>query len=52
MFEAQQNFQKAVDAQEPKKQDSLFNLVLKGSEGKQGAVKILLINIQEQMQEI
>jgi tetratricopeptide (TPR) repeat protein len=40
IFVTQQNFQAALDAQEPKKQDSLFNLVLKGSEGKQGAVGI------------
>ncbi len=33
MFEAQQNFQKAVDGT---KSDSLFNLALKGSEGKYG----------------
>src|SRR6476620_9103987 len=33
MFEAQQNFQKAVDGT---KSDSLFNLALKGSEGKFG----------------
>ncbi|MBN8642227.1 MAG: tetratricopeptide repeat protein [Flavobacteriales bacterium] len=38
IFVAQQNFQKAVDATTA--QDSLFNLVLKGSEGKQGAVDI------------
>jgi tetratricopeptide (TPR) repeat protein len=36
LFVTQQNFQKAVDA--TKSQDSLFNLVLKGSEGKLGAV--------------
>ena len=38
LFVAQQNFQKAVDG--TKSQDSLFNLVLKGSEGKQGVVDI------------
>ena len=38
LFVAQQNFQKAVDA--TTKQDSIFNLVLKGSEGKQGVVDI------------
>jgi tetratricopeptide (TPR) repeat protein len=38
LFVAQQNFQKAVDATTA--QDSLFNLVLKGAEGKQGAVEI------------
>jgi tetratricopeptide (TPR) repeat protein len=38
LFIAQQNFQKAVDGDV--KADSLFNLVLKGSEGKFGAVKI------------
>ena len=36
MFVAQKNFQLAVDGTNPKAQDSLFNLVLKGSEGKQG----------------
>ena len=36
MFVAQKNFQLAVDATAPQVQDSLFNLVLKGSEGKQG----------------
>ena len=36
---AQQNFQKAVDATGTKS-DSLYNLVLKGSEGKFGVVKI------------
>ncbi len=40
LFVAQQNFQKAVDATVKKSQDSLFNLVLKGSEGKQGVVDI------------
>lgn len=40
LFVAQQNFQKAVDAPEKKAQDSLFALVLKGAEGKQGAVGI------------
>ena len=39
LFVAQQNFQKAVDANGTKA-DSLFNLVLKGSEGKFGVVKI------------
>src|SRR6478672_9262511 len=38
LFVAQQNFQKAVDG--TKSQDSLFALVLKGAEGKQGAVEI------------
>jgi tetratricopeptide (TPR) repeat protein len=38
LFVAQQNFQKAVDG--TKSQDSLFNLVLKGAEGKQGAIEI------------
>jgi tetratricopeptide (TPR) repeat protein len=38
LFVAQQNFQKAVDGGE--KADSLYNLVLKGSEGKQGVVDI------------
>lgn len=38
LFVAQQNFQKAVDGDT--KADSLFNLVLKGSEGKFGVVKI------------
>jgi tetratricopeptide (TPR) repeat protein len=37
MFVAQQNFQKAVDGV---KSDSLFNLALNGSEGKQGFVQI------------
>ena len=40
IFVTQQNFQKAVDAPEPKTQDSLFTLVLKGADGKQGAVDI------------
>jgi len=40
LFVAQQNFQLAVDATDAKKQDSLFTLVLKGSEGKQGATGI------------
>ncbi len=40
LFVSQQNFQKAVDATDAKVQDSLFNLVLKGSEGKQGATEI------------
>jgi len=39
LFVAQQNFQKAVDATGTKA-DSLYNLVLKGSEGKFGVVKI------------
>lgn len=38
LFVAQQNFQKAVDGDA--KADSLFNLVLKGSEGKFGVLKI------------
>lgn len=38
IFVAQQNFQKAVDATTA--QDSLFNLVLKGSDGKLGAVDV------------
>ena len=38
LFVAQQNFQKAVDGDV--KSDSLFKLVLKGSEGKQGVVEI------------
>ena len=40
IFVTQQNFQKAVDASEPKTQDSLFTLVLKGADGKQGAIDI------------
>jgi len=40
LFVAQQNFQKAVDDNTGTKSDSLFNLVLKGSEGKFGVVKI------------
>lgn len=36
----QQNFQAAVDAQDPKVQDSLFTLVVKGAEGKQSAVEL------------
>lgn len=40
LFVAQQNFQKAVDDATGTKSDSLFNLVLKGSEGKYGAVQI------------
>ena len=40
LFVAQQNFQKAVDGTVQKSQDSLFNLVLKGAEGKQGAIEI------------
>ena len=39
LFVVQQNFQKAVDATGTKS-DSLFSLVLKGSEGKFGVVKI------------
>ena len=39
LFVAQQNFQKAVDATGTKS-DSLYSLVLKGSEGKFGVVKI------------
>jgi tetratricopeptide (TPR) repeat protein len=39
LFVAQQNFQKAVDANGTKS-DSLYSLVLKGSEGKFGVVKI------------
>ncbi|MCF6128932.1 hypothetical protein L1S35_04555 [Flavobacterium sp. AS60] len=39
LFVAQQNFQKAVDATGTKS-DSLYNLVLKGSEGKFGVVQI------------
>ena len=38
LFVAQQNFQKAIDASTA--QDSIFNLVLKGSEGKQGVIEI------------
>lgn len=38
LFVAQQNFQKAVDGDV--KADSLFNLVLNGSEGKFGVIKI------------
>ena len=38
LFVAQQNFQKAVDGTTSK--DSLYALVLKGAEGKQGAVEI------------
>jgi len=38
LFTAQQNFQKAVDGDV--KADSLFNLVLNGSEGKFGVIKI------------
>jgi len=38
LFVAQQNFQKAVDGDA--KSDSLYKLVLKGSEGKQGVVEI------------
>ena len=40
LFVAQKNFQLAVDATAPKLQDSLFTLVLKGSEGKQGTPAI------------
>ena len=40
LFVSQQNFQLATDATDVKKQDSLYNLVLKGSEGKQGAIGI------------
>lgn len=40
LFVAQQNFQKAVDDATGTKADSLYNLVLKGSEGKFGVVKI------------
>ncbi|WP_264521676.1 tetratricopeptide repeat protein [Flavobacterium sp. N1994] len=40
LFVAQQNFQKAVDDATGTKSDSLFNLVLKGSEGKFGVTKI------------
>lgn len=40
LFVAQQNFQKAVDATVEKSQDSLFALVLKGADGKQGAIEI------------
>ena len=40
LFVAQQNFQKAVDDATGTKSDSLYNLVLKGSEGKFGVVKI------------
>jgi predicted negative regulator of RcsB-dependent stress response len=39
LFVLQQNFQKAVD-DTSNKADSLYNLVLKGSEGKFGAIKI------------
>lgn len=39
LFTAQQNFQKAVDATDAKA-DSLYNLVLKGAEGKQGVIAI------------
>ncbi|MGV3460935.1 MAG: tetratricopeptide repeat protein [Flavobacterium sp.] len=39
MFQAQQYFIQAVDATE--KQDSLFNLALKGGEGKQGLLDII-----------
>ncbi|MEC4005535.1 tetratricopeptide repeat protein [Flavobacterium sp. SUN052] len=37
LFVAQNNFQLATDATDVKKQDSLYTLVLKGAEGKQGA---------------
>ncbi|WP_395042980.1 tol-pal system YbgF family protein [Flavobacterium sp.] len=40
LFVAQQNYQKAVDASVPKSQDSLFNLVIKGSDGKLGVIGI------------
>ena len=40
LFVAQQNFQKAVDDATGTKSDSLYNLVLKGSEGKFGVVQI------------
>ena len=40
LFVAQSNFQLAADATDAKKQDSLYNLVLKGAEGKQGATGI------------
>ncbi len=40
LFVAQQNYQKAVDATVAKSQDSLFNLVIKGSEGKLGVIGI------------
>ena len=40
LFVAQKNFQLAVDATVPKVQDSLYALVLKGSEGKQGTPAI------------
>jgi len=38
IFVAQLNFQKAIDS--PTAKDSLYNLVLKGSEGKQGVLEI------------
>lgn len=37
LYVAQHNFNLAADATDAKKQDSLYTLVLKGSEGKQGA---------------
>ena len=40
LFVAQQNFQKAVDDATGTKSDSLFKLVLNGSEGKFGVIKI------------
>lgn len=40
LFVAQHNFQLAVDGTDVKKQDSLYTLVLKGAEGKQGAIAI------------
>lgn len=40
LFVAQQNFQKATEDVTGTKSDSLYNLVLNGSEGKFGAVKI------------
>jgi len=39
LFDAEQNFQKAVDATD-KKADSLYTLVLKGAAGKPGVLKI------------
>ena len=39
LFVAQQNFQKALDATD-KSKDSLFNLVIKGSEGKLSAIDV------------
>ncbi len=40
LFTTQSNYQKALDSQVKKSQDSLFNLVLKGAEGKMGALDI------------